>query len=376
MFIKQTLTTLTLAAAVLSVSACRSTLYNAARDGDLQTVKEELAEGTHPEGKASAANLIWQVPTSLLAAPIDVVRVLGPITLIEPLFDPGWEFTGEVDRHGNRKIKFNFDTLLTKKVYQFSSKTAISAATNPEIITELLLAGAQGSDYQKSQATSEAARKGDAATLQKLLQKGIKASWYCDGDYNPLMLAIGGGHEECARILLENGASFYSTVTIQGKEVSCIDYATAKGQVELYTKLGGATTLAPVSVAKKTLSFKVTQTDTESLENYEDSFKWGNSNDYVKETRLKDLNKEERQIAKEAGATDLWHELSLYYTKTGYKTAKVEEYDGFERSICNEYTSIDMNLTFDTPTSGTFTAEYSSRNRNGSGQISGTFTLK
>ena len=37
---------------------------------------------------------------------------------------------------------------------------------------------------------------------------------------------------------------------------------------------------------------------------------------------------------------------------------------------------MDMNLTFDNPTSGTFTADYDSINRNGSGRVSGTFTLK
>ena len=354
---------------MLGLSSCQTSLYRASARGDVQKVKAELADGANPNAKAPSVNLLWQAPALPVCVAADVVQfALVPGTLGIYTF-----IRGAVPKDDN--------FWLTSNMLSYGDKTPMDIATSKEygdVITELILAGGNASDWAKIKAITEAARKGDAETLRKLMAKGCnaKADWNCTGEYKPLMLAIGNGHEECARILLENGASFYSTATIQGKEISCFDYASAKGQVELYKKLGGATTLAPVSAAKKTLSFKVTKTDNDNLVDYADSFKWGKGNQYEKSLRLKDLNKFERQIAKEAGETGPWLSQSLNYTKTGYKTATVEEFDQTPRFICNEYTSIKMDLTFDTPTSGSFTGEYSSRNRNGAGQISGTFTLK
>ena len=353
---KYKLTAITLAAAALSVSACRSTLYSAARDGDLQTVKEELAEGADPEGKASGANLIWQVPTYLLALPIDIVRLLGPITLIEPFIDPGWEFSGEVDKNGNRKLRFNDDTLLTKKVYQFGDKTAMSVTKNPEIITELLLAGAAGSDFQKAKATSEAARKGDAATLQKLLQKGIKANWYCSGDYSPLMLAIGGGHEECARVLLANGATFSDTVTVGGQQITCYDYAISKGQFELLKKLGGAEPSSPASMAGKQIVFDFSKAQYRSNEKGPlKRSKWGKyPSDYRvavssphfdnNNTFKFDYKETQKYESLYQGQEVIW-DADWTYEKTGAKTATIGAGDGGGWST--------YSLIFETPYSGT-----------------------
>ena len=345
---------LALTISAVGLSACRSTLYSAARDGDLQTVKEELAEGADPEGKASGANLIWQVPTYLLALPIDIVRLLGPITLIEPFIDPGWEFSGEVDKNGNRKLRFNDDTFLTKKVYQFGDKTAMSVTKNPEIITELLLAGAAGSDFQKAKATSEAARKGDAATLQKLLQKGIKASWYCSGDYNPLMLAIGGGHEECARVLLANGATFSDTVTVGGKEITCYDYAVSKGQAELYKNLGGTIIAAPNSVRGKKIVLDFSQAKSQTG-NYDNNGKiqWGA---YINDTFQVGAWKKcdpSQKITPVFGKNNKWERpdrlggdwAKWEYKKTGPRTAVLS-------NSAHEWNE-EWELRFDSATTGT-----------------------
>ncbi|MBQ1960062.1 MAG: ankyrin repeat domain-containing protein [Akkermansia sp.] len=370
---KTTWVAILLGAVALSAVGCRSTLYRAAEAGDVQAVKQELEQGAKPDGKAPMANLLWQIPTSLVTIPLDMVRTVAFPTLIWPVFDPLYYY----DDQG--KMKYDADKYLTKGVFAFSSKTAADVAEEldrDDVLSELILAGGESSEWARAKVVSEAARKGDAETLRKLLQKGIGANWGCAGDYKPLMLAIGGGHEECARILMDNGANLYLTVTLQGQEISCYDYATAKGQVELYKKLGGSATLAPGSVANKTLSFKVTKTDNDNLVDYADSYQWANGNTRTHEKKMRDLSAEERQCAKEVGETGPWMLLNLMYTKTGHKTAKVKVYDGELRFICNEYTSMDMNLTFDNPTSGTFTADYDSFNRNGSGQMSGTFTLK
>ena len=237
------------ALAAASLSSCHTTLYNAAREGDVKTVREELADGADINKGASKANLIWQVPATVVAVPIDAAQIAGIPCLVTPiayvlLFGENGSYQG--------KLKF-----LTKAVTEFGSETPMQAATNPDVITELLLAGAQGSAWDKTKALSEAARKGDAVILRKLLEKSCKdrADWNNENDYKPLMIAIGAGHEECARILLEHGANFSSYVLIGGKAITCYDYASAKGQLALYKKLGGPMAEAPESIAGKKIYF-------------------------------------------------------------------------------------------------------------------------
>ncbi len=47
------LASILLAAAAISTTSCRSTLYRAAEEGDVQAVKDELANGAAPSGTAS-----------------------------------------------------------------------------------------------------------------------------------------------------------------------------------------------------------------------------------------------------------------------------------------------------------------------------------
>ena len=230
----------TLAAA--SLTSCHTTLYNAAREGDVKTVREELAEGADINKGASKANLIWQVPAVFVAPVLDVAQIglaIGTLGIYDNL------------------VLSKQDQPLMEKVINFSKKTPMEVATNPDVITELLLAGAQGTGWDKTKALAEAAGKGDAVTLHKLLEKSCKdrADWNNENDYKPLMLAIGGGHEECARILLEHGANFSSYVLIGGKAITCYDYASAEGQLALYKKLGGPMAEAPECIAGKKIYF-------------------------------------------------------------------------------------------------------------------------
>ena len=250
---KSVLSVMLLGAVALSGVGCRSTLCVAGGGGDVQAVKQELEQGANPDGKAPMANLLWQIPTSLVTIPLDMVRTVAFPTLIWPIFDPLYYY----DDQG--KMKYDTDKYLTKGVFAFSSKTAADVAEELDrdaVLTELILAGGQGSEWARAKVVSEAARKGDAETLGKLLQKGIDANWGCSGDYKPLMLAIGGGHEECARVLLAHGASFDAEVEIGGKTVNVYQYACAKGQRDLYKKLGGPIITSPVSVDDKIISVR------------------------------------------------------------------------------------------------------------------------
>ena len=246
MNINHFVTVAALAATALSTTSCRSTLYRAAEAGDIQAVREELKTGADPNGKPSRAQLIWQIPAIVASIPVDVAQV--GLTI------------GTLGVYADVVMKPQEEPFLLSKIERFIHKRAIEVAeenNHLDIVKELVLAGSDARDWLKAKAVSDAAREGDAATLSKLLQQGIDPDWYCSGDYSPLMLAIGGGHEECARILLSKGAKFTTDVTIGDSEVTCYDYAVSKGKISLYNKLGGPV-IAPKSVKGKTIVFQYT----------------------------------------------------------------------------------------------------------------------
>ena len=326
----------TLAAA--SLTSCHTTLYNAAREGDVKTVREELADGADVNKSASKANLIWQVPATVVAVPIDAAQIAGIPCLVTPiayvlLFGENGSYQG--------KLKF-----LTKAVTEFGSETPMQAATNPDVITELLLAGAEGTGWDKAKAVTEAARRGDAVTLRKLMEKSCRGRGenYCDGDYRPLMLAIGGGHEECARILLEHGAKFTSTATVNKNTVDCYDYAVAKGQLELYKKLGGTIISAPSSVKGKKIYLNYNSAEyCEGEWNPYPNMKWGNWKKCEPSTTTTltfGKNNKGEKKGKYGDDYIIWT-----YKKTGSKTAEltIEEHEYGETFY----------LTFDSETTGT-----------------------
>lgn len=80
---------ITLGAAVcLTGPSCRSTIYRAARDGDDQTVRQELRYGANPNDKPSKAHLLWAVPTALVTVPVDITQiclVFGTLGLYVPI---------------------------------------------------------------------------------------------------------------------------------------------------------------------------------------------------------------------------------------------------------------------------------------------------
>ncbi len=246
MNINHFVTVAALAATALSTTSCRSTLYRAAEAGDIQAVREELKTGADPNGKPSRAQLIWQVPAIVASIPVDVAQV--GLTI------------GTLGVYADVVMKPQEEPFLLSKIERFIHKRAIEVAeenNHLDIVKELVIAGSDARDWLKAKLVSDAARQGDAITLNKLLQQGIDPDWYCSGDYNPLMLAIGGGHEECARLLLNKGAEFTSNVTIGGAEVTCYDYAASMGKIALYNKLGGPI-IAPESVKGKTIVFQYT----------------------------------------------------------------------------------------------------------------------
>ncbi|MBQ2379532.1 MAG: ankyrin repeat domain-containing protein [Akkermansia sp.] len=331
----------TLAAA--SLTSCHTTLYNAAREGDVKTVREELADGADINKGASKANLIWQVPATVVAVPIDAVQIAGIPVAVTPiiyimLFGENGSYQGG--------IKF-----LTKAVTQFGDKTPMQAATNPDVITELLLAGAQGTDWDKSKAVTEAARKGDAVTLRKLMEKSCRGRGenYCEGDYRPLMLAIGGGHEECARILLEHGAKFTSTATVNKTTVDCYDYAVAKGQLNLYKKLGGTIFCSPSSIKGKKIVFDYDSAFMSiAEEDINGNIYWGKwqkyreIDDYITLRSTVIFDKNNISNYKGKYGDDF---IICTYKKNGSKTAMldIEAYEYGDK----------FNLTFDSETTGT-----------------------
>ena len=70
---------------MFGLSSCHTTLYNAAKEGDVETVRQELAAGVPMNKSASKANLIWQIPTALITVPLDVVQVAGVPLLVTPI---------------------------------------------------------------------------------------------------------------------------------------------------------------------------------------------------------------------------------------------------------------------------------------------------
>lgn len=342
-----------LTCAALFTTGCRSTLYRAAEAGDVQTVKAELADGAEPSGKASAANLLWQIPTGIITIPVDLVRLFLPGT-------PGWYETGKKTERGTPEMKFDWKTLLTRKVYNYRKATAMDVATDKnhaEVITELILAGSDASDWAKNIAIAGAASKGDAETLRKLMGTACrqKADWNNVGNYKPLMLAIGNGHEECARILLENGAKFESTVTLNNQEVTCYDYAVSKGQLELYKKLGGTIIAAPVSIVGKKIIFDYSSAQISEGGYSGGSLSWGDwkkcnartlntltfgKNNYVKHLGTGFVDTE--------GGTEREY-TSWKYKKTGSRTAEVTRCGA-------DAEGEDFYLTFDSATTGTATS--------------------
>ncbi|MBR5521887.1 MAG: ankyrin repeat domain-containing protein [Akkermansia sp.] len=249
---KHLITVAALAATALSTTSCRSTLYRAAERGDMQAVQHELNTGANPDGKASLGNLFWQIPAGLVAVPLDMTRILASLTYVWITIDPMLY----LDNKGHLQI--DSDESLSKRIFTFNGKTAAVVAeenNHMDIVEELILAGGDASYKAMAKMVSDAARQGDVTTLRKLLQQGINPDWNCFGDYSPLMLAIGSGHEECARLLLSMGAKFTSDVTINGSEITCYEYAASKGQLALYKKLGGPV-IAPESVKGKTIVFQ------------------------------------------------------------------------------------------------------------------------
>lgn len=61
------------------LSSCRSALYRAAEQGDVERVRTELAAGATVDGEPRVANALWQYPAKLLAGAADAV--MGICTL-------------------------------------------------------------------------------------------------------------------------------------------------------------------------------------------------------------------------------------------------------------------------------------------------------
>ena len=328
---------LLLGAVALSCTACRSTLYNAAAAGNLQAVKQELAQGADPNGRASNANLLWQIPTCVITFPIDMARSLAFTTLIWPMFDPLYYF----DSNGD--WQYNEDKYFTQEVFNFTSKTAADVATSMkryDILTEVIIAGGQSSEWARAKVVSEAARRGDTETLKKLLQKGIDPNWNCSGDYNPLMLAIGEGHEGCARLLLEHGARFESKVKIQNKTISVYQRAVSMGQRDLYKKLGGPIVTSPVSLNGKIITMHYD--NAQVIHKTDPNAPWEKGS-------CENMHPISFRITHKPGRNYKGQHRVYTYQKTGENTAIIECYysEAYEKHI----------LTFTSPTRATATCD-------------------
>lgn len=55
------------------MSSCRSALYRAAEQGDVELVRQELAAGALSAGEPVWANALWQYPAKLVLAPVDLM---------------------------------------------------------------------------------------------------------------------------------------------------------------------------------------------------------------------------------------------------------------------------------------------------------------
>lgn len=119
------------------LSSCHTTLYNAAKEGDAETVRQELAAGAPMNKSDSKANLIWQIPTALITVPLDVVQVAGMPILVTPIAYV--LIAGENGRYEG-KLKF-----LTESVFNFGDKTPLEVAYekgHTAVVDEFAKAGA------------------------------------------------------------------------------------------------------------------------------------------------------------------------------------------------------------------------------------------
>lgn len=224
-----------------TLNSCHSTLYRAAKVGDVQTIREELKNGANPEGTASAANILWQIPAFPIVLTADVAQISAII--------------GTLGFYGN-VIPLIYEKELTPDVLYFRDKTAMEVALKNkqvESVSELIIGGASCNNKTKAYAVTQTAKKGDAQLLERLLQKGCNANHYCMGELPPLMQAIVHGHEESARILLAKGAIF-NDVSCKSDGVSCYEVAKKYNQLPLFLKLGGSVDMAPSSIQGRTIN--------------------------------------------------------------------------------------------------------------------------
>ncbi len=122
---------------MFGLSSCHTTLYNAAKEGDVETVRQELAAGVPMNKSASKANLIWQIPTALITVPLDVVQVAGVPLLVTPIAYA--LIAGENGRYEG-KLKF-----LSDSVFNFGDKTPLEVAYekgHTAVVDEFAKAGA------------------------------------------------------------------------------------------------------------------------------------------------------------------------------------------------------------------------------------------
>lgn len=329
------LTTAVLLGSAVLLSSCRTPLYRAAASGDVSAVQTALANGEEVDGKASAANLLWQVPCF-------------PFTLVNDTLHVGL-LIGTAGRYMLLTDAMGIKSpIITDDLWNFRSKTPMEVAYENkdwDVITELVIAGASAHGWTKAKVLSEAARNGNADKLKGLLQSGIGAEQYCHGDYSPLMLAVGNGHEECAKLLISHGARFTDVVNDKdGNRIYFDTYAIQKGRRALYEKLGGVVAQSPASVVGKYFIFDYSDAEyrEETFNNNNESAwsKWKKCNGSTSDPTLK-FGKGNK-VVKIARFGDDGFEQT--YTKTGERTATVninehEYYRSFK-------------LTFETPTSG------------------------
>lgn len=119
---------------MFGLSSCHTTLYNAAKEGDVETVRQELTAGVPMNKSASKANLIWQIPTALITVPLDVVQVAGVPLLVTPI--------AYALATGSSKVTVKF---LSDSVFNFGDKTPLEVAYekgHTAVVDEFAKAGA------------------------------------------------------------------------------------------------------------------------------------------------------------------------------------------------------------------------------------------
>ena len=119
---------------MFGLSSCHTTLYNAAKEGDVETVRQELAAGVPMNKSASKANLIWQIPTALITVPLDVAQAAGVPLLVTPI--------AYALATGSSKVTVKF---LSDSVFNFGDKTPLEVAYekgHTAVVDEFAKAGA------------------------------------------------------------------------------------------------------------------------------------------------------------------------------------------------------------------------------------------